>query len=72
MIAATLLIFRRYALGIKPFPNLYVTWFEHNSPETITKMWAGTSPNTLAYQRSSTYRWKSKKSFLHPGRTLLE
>ena len=42
MITAMLSMFRRYALGIIPFPNLYVTWFEHRRPESITPICMGT------------------------------
>jgi hypothetical protein len=32
---AALILLRRYALGVMPFPKRYVTWFEHSRPVTI-------------------------------------
>ena len=43
-----------YALGIIPFPNLYVTWFEHNKPATMTNNWNGTKEKTTVYHLSNT------------------
>jgi hypothetical protein len=49
MITAILFILNLYAFGIIPFPNLYVTWFEHNSPATIIPKCTGTIENTAVY-----------------------
>jgi hypothetical protein len=71
MMTAMLFILRRYAFGIIPFPNLYVTWFEHNNPANIIKICNGTSPKAAVYHRFKTSLSKSRYRFLHPGNTLL-
>ena len=70
MMTAIEFMFRRYALGIIPFPNRYVTWFEHIRPITITRICAGTSEKMTMYHRSSTVRSKSMYGALHPGNRL--
>ena len=68
MMMAMLFMLRRYAFGIMPFPNLYVTWFEHRRPATMTSICKGTMEKIVVYHCSRTRFSYSMYGFLHPGR----
>lgn len=72
MIIPILSILSRYALGIIPLPNRYVTWLEHSNAATMMIRWKGTIENTTVYHRSRTLCSYLIYGALHPGKILLE
>lgn len=71
MITAILPRSNRYRLGVNPFPNRYVIWFEHNNPAMMMPISAGTKAKEMVNQVVKTCRSSLRYLFLHPGKLLL-
>lgn len=57
MMTAMVPILSLYALGIIPFPNLYVTWFEHSRPALdLTSISKTVSPAFLTLPADLSHR----------------
>jgi hypothetical protein len=71
MMTAVPFILSWYALGVIPFPNRYVTWFEQSNPAKMTARCKGTIPNATAYHLSNANLSKRKYGLLHPNNVVL-